>query len=410
MTNDNTLGIPTKAEELDKLAALLAEPIEKLMAKYMSEYEKGNEERSNAQLESLAKAIDEKIAEANKEAEKVSRTFDVPGAEAGDDGKRKGQKFSLAKFSLAITKGNRALAPFEFEVHDELVKTMSTDVDSAGGYVVPEFYTGQIIDKLRAEAIAMTLGATEIQSQGAFPIKIPRLKTDVTGYWVGEHTTITASDAAIDQITLSPRTLAARTILSNLLIQNSTPTADAIINDSISSQLALGLDLAVLRGTGNQQPVGLLNVVTQTLALGSASYYIGLMGFAATLATQNALKGNLGFAMHPELLYDIQSKAGVNAAEPDIVRRLLTSAPETQLVGYKYATTTQLPAGGTAGCILFGNWSDVLIGRWSNLVIDASNTTGDAFAKDQTHIRGLLRADVNVAHPESFVLGESTWT
>lgn len=412
MDNDeNTLTVPTKAEELDKLAAHLAGPIEALMAKYMGEYEKGNEERSNAQLASLSKAIDEKVDSANKAKEKVERTFDVPGAEAGDDGARKGQTFSISRFGQAIAQKDWSKAPFEHEVHTELQKTMSSGTDSAGGYLVPEFYTAQIIEKLRANSVALQLGATEIQATKGFPIKIPRLKTDATAYWVGEGTSITASDLVIDQITLSPRTLAARVVLDNLLIENSTPTADAVVNESISAQLGLGLDRAVLRGSGNKEPVGLLNSVTQSEALpGGDEFYIGLMNLVHALAASNALVGNLGFAMNPEILNDIQTGAGIVATEPAVARRIMTEGVYEALVGYKYATTTQLPLGGVAGCILFGNWSDCLIGRWSNLAIKASEETSDAFEKDQVHIRGLMRADTNVRHLESFVLGEATWT
>ena len=406
----DVLSVPTKAEELDKLAAHLAGPIEELMRGFMAEYVKGDEARNAAQLERLSKQIDEKVDALNKEAEKVERKFDVPGAEAGDDGKRKGQKFSLAKFGRAIAAKNWDYAPFEREVHNELMKAMSTDVDSAGGYLVPEFYTAQIIEKLLANTVAMQLGATEITATKGFPIKIPRLKTDATAYWVNEGASITASTPAVDQITLTPRTLAARVILSNLLIENSTPTADSIINESFAAQIALGLDYAILRGSGNGQPIGLLNSVTQTLALTASKYYLSLIQFPATLAAANALHGNLGFAMNPALLYDIQGMAGVTTGDSEVARRLLTAAPENMLIGYKFATTTQLPLGGIAGCILFGNWADVLIGRWSNLVIKASEETSDAFEKDQVHIRGLLRADTNVRHLESFCIGEATWT
>jgi len=402
--DEDILNVPTKGEELDKLAAQLAGPIEKLMQGFMAEHEKGQSERDSVMLERLSKEIDEKVSVANEEIIKTERKFDVAGAEDGDDGRRKGEKFSISRFARAIAKKDWSLAPFEREVNVELHKAMETDTDSAGGYLVPEFYSSSIIKKLRADTVAVQLGATEITSAKGFPIKIPRLKTDVTGYWVAEGSSITASQPVIDQIMLTPRTLAGRTILSNLLIENSAPTADAIVNDSIAAQLALGLDNAILQGSGNDQPVGLLNVVTATEAFTSTTMFVDLNACIKRIAGENALKGNLGWAMHPDCLYGIQQYAG-GTGDPDVSRRLLTEGPPQNIMGYKFATTTQLPKpnGTLDGSLIFGNWAEVLIGRWSNLVISASDTTSDAFEKDQIHVRGLLRADTNIAHIESFI-------
>ena len=56
-----------------------------------------------------------------------------------------------------------------------------------------------------------------------------------------------------------------------------------------------------------------------------------------------------------------------------------------------------------ANALLFGNWDDILVAMWGGLRLKASDTSDDAFSKDQTHIRALLRADTALRHPESFV-------
>ena len=43
-----------------------------------------------------------------------------------------------------------------------------------------------------------------------------------------------------------------------------------------------------------------------------------------------------------------------------------------------------------------------MIARWGGLRLMASNTSDDAFSKDQTHIRGTIRVDVGLRHVESF--------
>tara|TARA_R110002033_G_scaffold34843_1_gene72736 strand:- start:583 stop:900 length:318 start_codon:yes stop_codon:yes gene_type:complete len=77
------------------------------------------------------------------------------------------------------------------------------------------------------------------------------------------------------------------------------------------------------------------------------------------------------------------------------------------LLGFKFRTTTSMTAPTTGPVastksVLFGNWDDVMVARWGGLRLLASDTSDDAFSKDQTHIRATMRCDVALRHPESF--------
>ena len=77
--------------------------------------------------------------------------------------------------------------------------------------------------------------------------------------------------------------------------------------------------------------------------------------------------------------------------------------PES-ILGYKYATTTAFTAATDANSMVFGNWDDILVAMWGGLRLKASDTSDDAFSKDQTHIRAIMRADTALRHPESFCI------
>lgn len=402
--DEDKVVLPSKDAELDELASKMAGPIDALMRKFALEHEKRFDERDNTLLEQIGKQIDARIAEANEKMATVERKYTVVGAEDGDDGARKGDTYSISRLALASARKDWSIAPFEREVSDELHKTMATDSDTTGGYLVPEFYSDKIIDSLKAQAVVMEMGATEVTVPRGFPIRVPKVTTDVTAVWTPEATEITASDMVIGSMTLTPRTLAARTKLSALLIENSAPAADKIVNMSIASQLALGLDYAALRGTGNNMPLGIINLATLTETLGTTLYYTWLVNMENDVAAVNGIGSRPGFVLHPTVLKNIQLLAG-SSTDPDVERKLLTDGLPTKLIGYPFKTTTQLVATGT-GCNLFGNWADVWVGRWSNLAIRASDVASDAFEKDEIHVRGLLRADVNIGHPAaSFSVG-----
>ena len=89
----------------------------------------------------------------------------------------------------------------------------------------------------------------------------------------------------------------------------------------------------------------------------------------------------------------------------EVSRFMLSEGPMTQLLGYPFSISTQMTAPATDDdySILFGNFADVMVARWGGLRLLASNTSDDAFSKDQTHIRATMRMDCALRHPESFV-------
>jgi HK97 family phage major capsid protein len=299
---------------------------------------------------------------------------------------------------------------------------MSAGVDPSGGYIVPEDAITAIIQNLKANVVAYDLGARDLAASG-IPVTIPKISSSATGYWVSENATITASDLGFEQINMTPKTVAGRVILSNLLLETSTPTADAVIEQDLASQLGLALDLGVLDGIGAAgQPTGIMNtagISSETMVnlagtavgIGSPPTFGSLLEFVTDLDAANAPTGTRGFAIHPLMVNEIrQMKIDYNAAagtgSVPITAVNTSEGFNELLLGYRYRTTTQMTAP-TLGplstkSVVFGNWDDVMIARWGGLRLLASDTSDDAFSKDQTHIRATMRCDVALRHPESF--------
>ena len=330
----------------------------------------------------------------------------LPGSEPNA---RTGEAFSMSRACAAISQKDWTNAGFEKEVFDNMrQRAMSSGNDSAGGFIVPDESIPQVIEALKAEVIAFQLGAREIPAVGS-PLYIPRIGTSVTAQWMtGENQTITASDLALQQIQMSPKSLAARVILSNQLMELSQPTADSMIESDIVSQLAIGLDKGILEGTGaTGQPLGVVtdpNVLTESISSGPT--FEQLVGFIDALAQANALKGKLGWAMHPAIFTTLMKLKSTNAAAGtpslDVSRHIVTEKAPDSILGYSFATSTSFTASSGAGAMVFGNWEDVLVAMWGGLRLRASDLSDDAFSKDQTHIRAIMRADTALRHPESF--------
>ena len=366
-----------------------------------SETDKRNE------LQTQIKGLEDAISGIT-EGLKEERRGHLPGVEVAK-GEEKGA-FKMSRAIRAIARRSFDDAPYEKEVFDNMkAKAMSQGTDSAGGFIVPEEAITNIIEKLKANVVAYELGAMDLAATGV-PLVIPRLATSVTGNWIAsEGTTITATDQAFEQVSMSPKTVAGRVVLSNLLLETSQPTADRIIEEDLASQLGLALDLGVLSGTGSAgQPTGItaaasVGTFTTSMTASVAPLYGELLDAIDDLAVANALKGSLGWACHPVAMSQIRQM--LSPSQIDLDRRSVGGGPDPMLLGYKFATTTQLPTPvASSKSIIFGNWADLMIARWGGMRLLASDQSDDAFSKDQTHIRATMRLDVGIRHPESFTV------
>lgn len=369
-------------------------------------------------LTTQIKSLEDKIEE-TQENLKEERRGHLPGVEAAtpDSGK---EGFSMARACRALARKNFDDAPYEAEVFSAMKeKAMSAGVDPSGGYIVPEDAITSVIESLKANVVAYDLGARDMAANGS-PMTIPKLSTSATGYWVSENSTITASDLGFEQINMTPKTVAGRVILSNLLLETSTPTADSIIEQDLASQLGLAMDAGILNGSGAAgEPLGIMQTAGVTATANGAGSDVPptvaeLMLLLEDLDAANALKGKLGFAVHPTLMNQIRMIKSENHAlgaaaanaNLDVSRMVVSDGFADRILGYTFRTSTQMVAPTAAPLatrsLCFGNWDDVMVARWGGLRLLASDTSDDAFSKDQTHIRATMRCDVALRHTESF--------
>ena len=383
-----------------------------------------SEDATNRQrLEDQIRGLEDEIGGVKGQLTEA-RSMSLPGVVAADESRAR-DSFSMARACRALARKDFSDAPYEQEVFRATKeKAMTVGTDTAGGYIVPEEAIQTVIEKLKANVVAYDLGARDMPSTGV-PVSIPKLTTSAAGYWVNENSTITASDLGFEQINMTPKTVAGRVILSNLLLETSAPTADSIIEQDLASQLGLAVDLGVLNGsagggagepTGIMQTVGVNGVTMADLGggavgIGSAPTVESIMEFISDLDAANALRGRLGFCMHPLMLNEIrQMRVDYNAAAGTggipLTAVNTSEGFATTLYGYPMRTSTQMtaPTNGpvSTSSMMFGNWDDVMTCRWGGLRLLASDTSDDAFSKDQTHIRATMRVDVALRHPESF--------
>ena len=365
-------------------------------------------------------SLEKRLEEMEKKS-KERKYLGIPGLELEAD------KFSIVR-AIKHIKSNRTLdqwpkeAGFEAEVFRQSAKlrTMGTEDDSAGGYLVPTQAMPDFIELLRAESVCLRMGARLLDGLAGAPVTFVKQTGGATAYWVGEGAAPSASDLAVGLLKLTPKKLMALTYINNELIRRSSPAAESMVRQDLATVLGLAADLAILRGIGSEnEPLGIANtgsINTVTLGTGSGAvpdFVNPWPDMEYELSVDNALRGKLGFIFHPAIKRALKKLrnpyySGDTGGEYPLLP--LTDAQLEAVLGYPFATTTQLPinltAGGSTNCteIYFANWLEVLVGQWMGLEIMASNVAGTAFATDQTWVRIISEMDCALRHAQSACL------
>lgn len=368
------------------------------------------EVEKRGEIETSIETLRGDITEMKSNLEEERRAH-LPGVVAG--GSQEKESFSLGRACRAIAKKDFAHAPYEKEVFDNMEqKQMSVGTDAAGGFIVPEEAILSVIEKLKSRVVAYELGARDMAVSGV-PVVIPRMSTSATANWVSENAEITSANLGFEQMSMTPKTAAARVVLSNLLLETSNPAADRVIEEDMGSQLGIAVDSAALFGGAAGEPTGVIATtgVTGVGSVVTASSRVASIGklleFEQALQNADAYGGRLGWAIHPSVLSAIREMVVGDTTSDHIPlqSQVIAEGYADSILGHPYATSTSLTAvasASAANSMIFGNWEDLMIARWGGLRLMASNTSDDAFSKDQTHIRGTIRVDVGLRHVESF--------
>ncbi|MFQ5915841.1 MAG: phage major capsid protein, partial [Nitrospinota bacterium] len=138
-------------------------------------------------------------------------------------------------------------------------KALAAGDATAGGFLVPETFSQEIIEFLRNATVMRRLGPRTIPMPTG-NISIAKLTSGATASYIGENTNITRSEQQTGQLKLSAKKLAVLTPISNDLIRYSSPGADAVVRDDLVQAMAVREDQAFIRDDGTAgTPKGLLN-------------------------------------------------------------------------------------------------------------------------------------------------------
>lgn len=339
--------------------------------------------------------------------------------------------YSVVRAIRATVTGNWKDAGFERECSEAIAKRTgketagffmplniraqyNTGATSTGGAVVAtNLLASEFIEVLRNKARVVQLGARMLTGLVG-NVDIPRQITATATYWVTEGSDVTEAEATFDKISLSPKTVGARSSMTRNMMMQSTPDIEMVVRNDLAAQLALAIDLAAISGSGQSgQPTGILNTANIGSVVGgtngAAITIDHLISLETAVTSANAPEDNLAYLTNAKVvgaLKSLKSTTGQYLWTQSAMGQ--RSGTPGEINGYTVARSNQVSSTGTKGTasgvcstVLFGNWSELIIGEWGVLEV-LPNPYGAGYNSGSVDIRALQSVDLGVRHAKSF--------
>jgi HK97 family phage major capsid protein len=285
------------------------------------------------------------------------------------------------------------------------MRDLNVTTSTAGGHTVAtDLLSGSFIDMMRNKMATVGLGAT-MMNDLVGNIAIPRQTGGATSYWVAESGAATESQAAFDQVQMSPKTVGSMSDISRKMLLQSSLDVEAFVRNDLATSLALAIDSAAINGTGSSnQPKGVLNTTGIGSVVGgtngAAPDWKDIVDLESAVAADNADLGALGY------LTNAKVRGKLLQTEKASSTGQYVWSDNNTLRGYNAAVSNQVPSnltkGSTSTCsaIVYGNWNDLIIGTWGGIDINVDTSTGSS--SGTVRVVALQDVDVAVRHAESF--------
>lgn len=348
------------------------------------------------------------------------------------------RNYSLGRMIQAQATGDWRKAGFEREINDEIAKRVGNE---ARGVYVPDFAWQQrgplstaatggsgsevvfddfvptahrgdmFIEALRARQVLGGLGATYMTGLTG-RIKMPKLATGANAAFVEELAAVGDGAGTDGGVTLQPRTMGAYVDMSRLLVMESVPAIEQIIQNDLLASAADRLEYYAIQGSGSGgQPTGILNtsgVNNLDISAGTdvdSLTWADIINLVKLVEEDNGIvNGNAaGFLSHPAVKAKLASTAKV--ASTDSV--MIMNDPWTSIYGYPAAFTSNVPTtldpgdgGNDASALIFGDFSQLIIAQFGapSIMVDPYTNSTSGTVRMVLH----TELDVGVRNAVSF--------
>lgn len=276
---------------------------------------------------------------------------------------------------------------------------------TGGALIDTDLLIGSMIELIYNRLSITAAGAT-VLSGLVGDIDIPRETSGPSHYWVNEGGAPPDSEIGTGQLSMTPKTVGAKTVLTRRFIGQTSVSAEAWVRSHLSRKISVGIDEDFLYSPGgNARPRGLRftdGVKTETLSGGqtktidAVSYnfgtYLNLVEMETKVSLANLDVPSMGY-MHNAHSRGAYKTTLENAQSDFYILR------NGEINGYPSMMSNQLRANN----VLFGDFSQAILAFWSGQDIGVNPYKFQDSGSVEISI--LQDCDFGVRYPEAFVWG-----
>lgn len=341
----------------------------------------------------------------------------------------KGLRFARMTRTIAAAGGIPYLAMQIAEANGDsgLFANQNMGDATAGGFLVPEDVSSEVIELLRPQSVVMSMGPRVVPMPNG-NLTSNRRTSGASFSYTGEQEDIKATGVEFGQVKLSAKKLTGIIPISNDLLRSSSTAVDRMIRDDAVEDAALAQDRYFLRGNGTEYaPKGLryqhvgttfesTHVLTMTATPDLQKVDNDLGRLELALGNANLPYTGAHWVMSPRTaMFLTNLRDGYNnKVYPEMDGGMLRKKP--------VHITTEIPdnlGGGTESEIMLVLPAQVLVGESMGIEValsteaaykDAGGTMQAAFSRDETLMRMIMQHDIGLRHLAAVsILTGVTW-
>lgn len=255
---------------------------------------------------------------------------------------------------------------------------------NTGAILRPEEVADLVVRPVDQASVAVA--ASTVISTNASSTRIPVVTSDPSAGWVAEGAEIPLTDLGTTELDVVPRKLAALTVISRELSEDSSPAARETVGQAMARDMARKLDQAFYGNLGGNAPAG-LEALTGTTTVDAGAAYADLDWAAEAVNVAEREGATISaFVAGP-----VDALALAQITDEDGSRRPLLGTDPTQptrrtILGVPLLVSPAV----TAGTVWGIPRDRAMIVRRADVRVEVS--TDAYFSSDQVAVRGTMRA------------------
>jgi len=262
-------------------------------------------------------------------------------------------------------------------------KAQTSASGADGGYLVPdEFYNEMVQIAMQNSAVVAGVSRMNVSSPaGTYPsldmftaptagVGDTALASGITTANRAEGGSYTETDASFDQVTLNTNDAVSGLVKASRKMIQSVPALESLLRNLISVAYQAKLEYFILRGSGNAQPLGILNADALINVTPATNSTFKIDDVAAMTARLKTLQGRVAWIMHPSMYTDLM-KLEVGTGGAVWLQNIAGGQPQT-LSGYPIYFSEHLPQADNSGCVVLADLGAYALFEYGGLYVDYS--------------------------------------